>query len=551
MELGVMLPEARRREARAAGLWPDRSILDYFDDAVGRQPDRIALTDHNSMTGRSTSLTWRQLDRTSRRVAVALAKTGIGRGDVVAWQLPNWWEFVALHLACMRIGAISNPLMPIFRERELTYMLGFSEAKAIVLPRLFRGHDHAAMLQRIRPELPALAHVWTVGGEDETSFEAHFLARRWEDEPDAAALFAARRPGPDDVVEILYTSGTTGQPKGVMHTSNTLMGNLARCVGHLDVDADTVTLMASPMAHQTGFLYGMGMPIFLGARMVLQDIWHAETAARIVSDERVTWTMGATPFLADLTHTPALARYNISSLRAFCSGGAPIPRVLVQQAAERLGCAIIALWGMTENGIVTATRASDPPDKIFGTDGVAVAGYEVRVVDAERRPLPADTEGDLQVRGMGQFVGYLKRPEAWGTDAEGWFDTGDRARMDADGYIRIVGRSKDIIIRGGENVPVAEVEELLYRHPAVRDAAVVAMPDERLGERGCAVVTLNDGRNFDFAEMLRHLQGQNIARTYLPEQLLVLEEMPRTPSGKIQKFKLRELTRELKPTRLS
>jgi len=544
MDLGVILSEERIAQSRAAGWWPDRLILDYLDDALAARPDHAAIVDNNSMTGRSTTLSWRQLDRLSRRFALALAAAGIGRGDVVAWQLPNWWQFTALHLACVRIGAISNPLMPIFRERELTYMLGFAGAKVFIVPRFFRGHDYPAMVRAMRPNLPALAHSWTVGGEGEDAFERHFVERRWEDEPDAAARLAAGRPEPDDVVEVLYTSGTTGQPKGVMHTSNTLFGNILGYAERLGLSSRDIMLMASPMAHQTGFLYGMLMPIVLGSKAVLQDIWNAETAARLIADERVTWTMGATPFLADLTHTPALQRYDIASLEVFLSAGAPIPRILVQQATEKLKCAVLSGWGMTENGAVTTTLRDDSPEKAFGTDGGPIRGSEVRVVDESGAPAPLGEEGDLQTRGAGQFVGYLRRPEAWDTDAEGWFKTGDRARMDADGYIRIVGRSKDIIIRGGENVPVAEVEELLYRHPAVRDAAVVGMPDERLGERGCAVVTLKEGASLDFAAMLRHLQEQHMARNYLPEDLVVLEEMPRTPSGKIQKFKLRDLVKE-------
>jgi len=544
MDMAVMLTPARVRAMREAGLWPDRLVLDYLDDNLRRKPDAVALIDHNSTPGGSTALTWRELDRRARRVAVALARAGIGRGDVVAWQLPNWWELVVLHLACVRIGAVSNALMPIFRERELGYMLGFAEAKLLVVPRSFRGHDHAAMAARLRAEVPSLRHVWVVGGDGPDAFEARALAPRLDDAPEAAALFTARRPAPDDVIELLYTSGTTGQPKGVMHTSNTQFGALRTCIRFFGFDGDEVMLMASPMAHQTGFLYGMLLPIALGARMVLQDIWSAEMAAQLIERHRVTWTVAATPFLADLTRTPALERHDISSLRIFASGGAPIPRVLVREAAEKLGAAICALWGMTENGIVTATRPGDPPEKVFGTDGVALDGCEVRVVDENGRPVPPDTEGELQTRGVGQFVGYLKRPEAWSTDAEGWFDTGDRARMDADGYIRITGRSKDIIIRGGENVPVAAVEELLYRHPAVEDAAVVAMPDSRLGERGCAVVTLKPGARFDFAGMIAHLAAQRMAKTYMPEQRVVLDTMPRTPSGKIQKFRLRELVRE-------
>ena len=459
----------------------------------------------------------------------------------MAFQLPNWWEFAAIHLACVRIGAISNPLMPIFRARELEFMLSFAETRAIFVPRRFRGFEYAPMIEGLRGKLPRLEHVFVLGGEGENAFEAALLEARWEDEIDTEALFDERRVDPNEVIEICYTSGTTGQPKGVMHTSNTL----AACVGigpaRLALGPDTVVLMASPLAHQTGYLYGFLMPIRIGARTVLQDVWDPAVAARIIHDEQATFTIGATPFLADLAHTDALERYPTESLEIFATAGAPVPRVLVQTATERLGASVVAGWGMSENGLVTCTLPGDPPEKIFGTDGGPWAGMEVRVVDEDREPAPPGAPGALQARGAANFVGYLKRPEAYATDEDGWFDTGDIATKDKSGYIRITSRAKDIIIRGGENVPVVEVEELLYRHHAVRDAAIVAMPDPRLGERGCVFVTLRPGASLDFAAMQRHLEAQQLAKQYWPERLEIVDEMPRTPSGKIQKYKLREI----------
>jgi cyclohexanecarboxylate-CoA ligase len=437
--------------------------------------------------------------------------------------------------------------MPIFRHRELRFMLGFAEARVMVVPRVFRGFNHLAMLEELRGELPALRHVLCIEDGPEGSFEQALLARRWEDEQDGPALFAERRPGPNEVTQLQYTSGTTGEPKGVMHTPNTLLGNLLAVASTLGLDERDVMLMGSPLAHQTGFLYGMLMPVVLGGKSVLMDIWNPAHAAELIQDERATFTMGSTPFVADLTDSPAAEQRDLSSLRIFVTAGAPIPRVLVQRARERLRAHIISAWGMTENGAATCTRPDDPPEKVFETDGAPIPGMEVRVVDGEGRPVPTGEEGRLQARGMCNFVGYLKRPEAYGMDAQGWFETGDLARMDADGYIRISGRAKDILIRGGENVPVVEVEGVLYRHPAIQDVAIVGMPDERLGERGCAFVTLRPGQRLDFGELVGFLEGEHMARQYFPERLEIVEQMPRTPSGKIQKFRLRELARGLAP----
>jgi cyclohexanecarboxylate-CoA ligase len=539
MDLGVVLSPERRRAARAAGLWPDRSTVDYLDQHAQERPDQVALTDHNSMTGSSTTLSYRQLKRYSDRVALGLRALGIGKGDVVGMQLPNWWQVAALHLACARIGAITNPLMPIFRERELGYMLSFAECRLLVVPQRFRGFDYPAMISGLRPQLPTLEHVFAVGGEGAASFEAHFIDKRWEDTPGAAASLGDR-PSPDDVILLNYTSGTTGHPKGVMHSANTLYGGMLPWVRRIGLDARDIVLMASPLAHLTGFIYGMLVPITLGARAVWQDIWNPVEAARLISEEAVTFTMGATPFLADLTDTPAWQTYSNASLRLFLSAGAPIPRVLVERATERLGAAVLSGWGMTENGCVTCCRIGDPPERVFGTDGGPIEGAEVRVVDNDGRPVPVGTEGRLQARGPCHFLGYLKKPELYGIDADGWFDTGDLAQMTADGYIRISGRSKDIIIRGGENIPVVEVEEALYRHPAIQDAAVVAMPDPRLAERACAFVTLKPGVTLDMRNLQQHLEAQRLSKTYWPERLEIVPEMPRTASGKIQKFVLRD-----------
>ncbi len=521
--------------------WPQRMLTDYLDDAVVRHPDKAAIVDHNSMTGEATTLSYRQLHRVAARIAGGLASMGVQNGTVVACQLPNWWQFVALYLACVRLGAVLNPLMPIFRQRELRYMLGFAEAKILVIPRLFRNCDYPAMIAEIRGELPHLDEVLVVGGNDDSSFERRLLERRWEDDGNLQHLTSRGAPSPDDITQLLYTSGTTGEPKGVMHTSNTLLSILAKYQERLGLGEDDVIFMASPMGHQAGFMYGLMMGPMLGAKLVLQDIWDAEKAAALIQDERVTYTMGSTPFLADLTDTPAVERCDLSSLRTFVSSGAPIPSTLVQRATQRLGARIISAWGMSENGSVTTTVPGDPDDRIFGTDGIALPGIEVRVVDTRDRLVAAGTEGRLQCRGISMFMGYFRRPDLNQPTPDGWFDTGDLARMNADGYIRITGRAKDIIIRGGENVPVVEIENLLYRHPAIRQVAVVGMPDERLGERACAFVVLREGCSFDFAEMVRYLEQQKIARQYFPEFLEILPEMPMTASGKIQKFQLRRM----------
>ena len=539
-----ILSAERVAAMNAAGLWRNELLTDLLDALADRHPDRLAVADHNSMTGVATRLSYLQLQLRVDRIALGLVGLGVQPGDVVAFQLPNWWQFIALHLACLRIGAVSNPLMPIFRERELGFMLDFAKARVLVVPRAFRGHDYPAMLAGLRDKLPALEHVLVVGGEGDDSFERTLIETRWEDDFDAAAEFARRRPDPNDVIQLLYTSGTTGQPKGVMQTSNTLLAGVRAYAQGIGLSGADVCFMASPLAHQTGFMYGLMLPVVLGTHVLLQDVWDASRAWDTMQAERVTFSMGATPFLADLVSAPNAPAPADCRLKQFVCAGAPIPRVLVQAAIDTLGIRVNSAWGMSECGVVTMTGPDDAPDAVFNSDGRALPGMAVRVVDGDNRPVPAGTEGKLKTQGSCLFVGYLKRPEAHEVDAEGWFDTGDLARMDADGYIRITGRAKDIIIRGGENIPVVEVENLLYKHPAVADCAVVAMPDERLGELGCCFVTLNPGTALSFGEMIDFLRAQGIAKNYLPERLEVVEAMPRTASGKIQKFALREIAQQ-------
>jgi len=540
MDFDAVLIPPRHAASVAAGFWHDRTINDYLDACVAASPEKLALTALRVESGTTERFTYRELASLADRVAVGLARLGVRRQDVVSCQLPNWWQVSVLYLACARIGAVLNPLMPIFRERELSFMLAHARSKVAIVPARFRGFDHAQMLYGLRAALPDLARIVVVDGKGEDSFEALLSGPAWETAPDAQDILMRNRPGPDDITQLIYTSGTTGEPKGVMHSANTLMANIVPYAERLQLGADDVVLMASPMAHQTGFMYGLIMPVLLGATAVLQDVWEPARAISVIRAEGVTFTMGSTPFLTDLARTVAETGTPVPSLRTFLCAGAPIPGALVERARDALGAKIVSAWGMTENGAVTTTRLDDSDERSFTTDGCPLPGVEIKIVDDTDGPAPPGVIGRLLVRSCSNFGGYLKRPHLNDTDADGWFDTGDLARLDEQGYLRIAGRSKDIIIRGGENIPVVEIETLLYRHPAVAQVAIVAYPDERLGERACAFVVPRAGQAFDMAAMADYLKGQKVAMQYIPERLIVQDALPATPSGKIQKFRLRE-----------
>ncbi|MBZ0129045.1 MAG: AMP-binding protein [Rhodobacteraceae bacterium] len=535
---GVILKQSRIDHETRSGNWPNRVITDYLSDMSASDPDATALIAYRTDTDTVTTLSYGELDRRATCIAGNLSAYGIGRGDVVSFQLPNWWQFVAIHLACVRIGAISNPLMPIFRARELDYMIGFAESKVLIVPRVFQKFDYEALANQLKQTISTLDHVFVIDGAGDNAFESELMCKPPVYPPIASPL------SPNDVVQLLYTSGTTGQPKGALHTSNTLIASTRQIAEHLKLGPNDVGFMPAPFAHQIGFCFGMMTPIYIGIPLVIMDIWNPETAIDLIEKYQITYTCASTPFMVDLANVKDVETRKLDKFRYFATAGAPIMEPVVEKVTAKLGVSLIPGWGMTEVSHVTSTKPISALTEPL-TDGAAFPGSEVRVVDGAGKVLPPGEVGHLHCRGATLFVGYYKKPELYGLDKDGWFDTGDLAFMDDKGNIRISGRDKDIIIRGGENVPVLEVESLICKMPEVADVAVVAMPDERLGERGCAFVTLSDGASLTFEQMVAFLTAQNLAKQYFPEHLEILEIMPRTPSGKIQKFQLRTWATQL------
>jgi cyclohexanecarboxylate-CoA ligase len=520
----------------AAGLWRDRVITDYVDEFATKSPDKLAIIDQRG------SCTYRELQQLSLRCAAGFLRLGLGPQDVVSLQLPNAREWVILHLAATRIGAITNPLVPMYRERELDFMLRLAESRLLVVPDRFRNHDHAAMAIRLREMVPSLEQVMVIGEAVPEGCLAwrDFIARPWERERDQA-LLAELRPEPNEVTELIYTSGTTGEPKAVLHTSNTIVTPQIALGDVLGLTSDDVLHVASTFGHQTGFLGGARLPFQLGATVVYQDVWDPEAFLDAIGRHHITISNGGPTYLQDMLRAPGLDRHDLSSLRIFRCGGAPIPRALVREAKARLPhLSVHSGWGQSENAVVTMTRPGDPEAKIVETDGQVQPGMQVRVVDTADLPAMTGVEGRLQCRGAFLFVGYARRPDLTTQSfVDDWFDTGDLAAQDADGFVRITGRTKDIIIRGGENIPVAYVENTLYENPAVQDVAVVAMPDERLGERACAFVVLRPDAELTMATMQAHMHRSAVAKQYWPERLEIVTEMPRAANGKIRKADLR------------
>ncbi|MCF8610536.1 AMP-binding protein [Gordonia sp. HY285] len=515
------------------GFWRGRVITDWLDEVADAAPDTIAFVDAHR------AITYADLRDEVDRCALGLLELGVAPGDVVSFQLPNWIEWVVVHYAASRIGAVSNPLIPIYREREVGFMIALAESKVLVIPTSFRGFDYPQMYADMADRLPTVEHTLVVGD----SYD-EFMATPWEERRDRREL-AALRPDANEVSLLIFTSGTTGEPKGVMHTHNTLTAANLPLPDRLSITSDDVFHIASTLAHLTGFLYGARLNVQNGATCVLQDVWDAEKFCALVAEHSITYTSAATPFLHDLIDAKGLATHDVSSLRLFCCMGAPIPRAVVATARAKLpSLVVLGGWGQTENALVTLGIPDDPDDKVINTDGYPWPGMEIRTVDLDGAPTLPDVEGRLQVRGPSLFVGYLHRIAKTLEEFDGsWFDTGDLGSIDGDGYLKIAGRTKDVIIRGGENIPVAFVENVFYEHPKIAKVAVVGVPDPRLQERACACVVLKDefvADGFAFEEMTAYLKSKGLAKHYWPERLEVLETLPTTASGKIQKFALRK-----------
>jgi cyclohexanecarboxylate-CoA ligase len=513
---------------------------------AARAPDGLAAVAIGA-DGIDRQLTWAQLWDESERAASLLLSLGVRPGDAVAYQLPNRLEFLTLSLGALRIGAVCEPLMPILRERELRFMLVESQASVLFVPDRFRTHDHAAMATGLRAELPALRHLIVLPPPGVAALPVPPPGG-----PDARAELAARRPAPSAIAQLLFTSGSTGEPKGVLHRHEVLDRAADAHIAHFGLHPDDVVYIPSPLAHQTGWLYGMWIAWRLGATQVIQESWDAEPAFDAICRYGVTFTQAATPFLADLVRVAGERGRDApggrvrNPLRMFVATGAAIPRDLARRARDVLDAEVGGGFGTTESCMGAGFVPGVEDERAWTSDGVALANVSLRVVDDGGRELPPETEGNFEIGTDTLFAGYLNRPAdtAAAITEDGWYRPGDLATIDADGYLRITGRVKDVINRGGEKVPVAEIEQLLYEHPAVAEVAIVAMADDRLGERACAFVVLADmDTSLGFPEMQAYLLQRRVAKPYWPERLELVSELPRTPSGKIQKFVLREQAR--------
>ncbi|HGU6668534.1 TPA: medium-chain fatty-acid--CoA ligase [Escherichia coli] len=533
MKVTLTFNEQRRAAYRQQGLWGDASLADYWQQTARAMPDKIAVVDNHG-----ASYTYSALDHAASCLANWMLAKGIESGDRIAFQLPGWCEFTVIYLACLKIGAVSVPLLPSWREAELVWVLNKCQAKMFFAPTLFKQTRPVDLILPLQNQLPQLQQIV---GVDKLAPATSSLSLS-QIIADNTPLTTAITTHGDELAAVLFTSGTEGLPKGVMLTHNNILASERAYCARLNLTWQDVFMMPAPLGHATGFLHGVTAPFLIGARSVLLDIFTPDACLALLEQQRCTCMLGATPFVYDLLNLLEKQPADLSALRFFLCGGTTIPKKVARECQQR-GIKLLSVYGSTESSPHAVVNLDDPLSRFMHTDGYAAAGVEIKVVDDARKTLPPGCEGEEASRGPNVFMGYFDEPEltARALDEEGWYYSGDLCPMDEAGYIKITGRKKDIIVRGGENISSREVEDILLQHPKIHDACVVAMPDERLGERSCAYVVLKaPHHSLSLEEVVAFFSRKRVAKYKYPEHIVVIEKLPRTASGKIQKLLLRK-----------
>jgi non-ribosomal peptide synthetase component E (peptide arylation enzyme) len=514
-----------------SGHWGSETFYSVLAARASSHPDRVAIVD------RGRRVTYGELKTRVDRVAAGFKALGIGSGDVVTIQLPNWAEFAYVFVALERLGAVANQIGPDFRSREVDYILRFSESRAFVCPASFKNFDYLKMIGELRPGLPDLKAVCVLGRPAPSGAGLVSL--------DALVEDAGAGPPPlgggqqaNDVMRMAFTSGTTGNPKGVIHSHNTTLSTCRTLNTDMHVTPDEVFLIYLPLGLNWGYLT-LVQAIMAGARAVLLDQFSARAALELIQRERVTYIPTAPASIIAMLNEPDLGRFDLASLRVIITGGASCPIETIREFRARMHGHLIELYGMLETGFHTYTRLEDDPEAVTGTVGTVSSGLGLRLIDESGRDVPAGAVGEIAAQGPSVHLGYHKNPSANAElfTADGWFRTGDLGQLDPAGNVKIVGRLKEMINRGGKKFFPREIEEILYTHPKILHAAIVGIPDARLGERNCLCVIPRPGQTLTLDEAVGYLRD-GVATYKLPETIEVFDELPFTPTGKIQRHVL-------------
>jgi acyl-CoA synthetase (AMP-forming)/AMP-acid ligase II len=524
---------------------PGVTLGDYFERTAERCSQKVALI------FRERQITWGELEILVDRLALAFIDLGIRRGDMVVILFPNRPEFIITLLAAARLGAVSVPVSERLRRKEIEYILRQTEAKAAVSVSEFWGFSFSDLFQELRGVIPTLKHVIVSGPRrhpGELILE-ELVAHEWEKRYSGdyyQQVYVREFPvEADDLLEIIFTSGTTGTPKGVMHTHNTRCRSALGTATSIGLQADDVWLIMVPLSHTTALVNAFYSSVIKGSCQVLLETWNVEEAMKEITRHRVTLPIGVPTMPIMMLQRPDFDQYDFSSVRAMVLAGAPLPVEVARQIIEKMGCDVTSAYGMTETAMSNITRLDDPVEVVCETVGRPQPGMEHKVVDEKRRIVPIGLKGEACARGQNVCIGYFKDPErtAQTIDEKGWIYSGDLATMDENGNLRIVGRIKDMIVRGGENISPTEIEDILYTFPKVAQVSVVAISDERLGEKTCACIIPKSGELITQEEVKAFFKDK-VAHFKIPDRVELMSEFPTTPSGKIKKNVLRETMAE-------
>lgn len=535
-------PITEQRIERDGHLWANLTIAQGAWEKAAATPDEVAIYLEDE-----PAITYGAIAQEALRLVTGLRDLGLQQGDVVSFQLPNWRESVALDIAASAMGLIVNPVIPIYRDHELRFILRDARTKLIYIPQQVRSLEFPDMLAALRPDLPELEHIVTVRASDD--YEGML---RYENLVDCkpASLDTLPVVDPNSIKAILYTSGTTGSPKAVLHSHNTLTRVIQNSLEYWQLDERDIMLMPSPVTHITGYGSGMVLPFVTSVKSALMARWDADAAVEFIQRVGATASVGATPYLVELVDAAQRHGTGLPSMRLFACGGAAVPPQVINHAYEVLdNCKAFRVYGSTEAPIITLGFVGEAQQQLAaGTDG-KIYGYEVRILDEQGGELGVDQDGEIAARGAGAMLGYADQAQnAEAHDRDGYFLTGDIGRITAEGAILITDRKKDIIIRGGENISAKEVEDVLHGHPGIREAAVVAMPHARLGEGVCAYLVPADANPaLELTDVAAFADRAGLARQKIPQHIEIVTQLPRTASGKVRKDVLRRLLGENRP----
>ena len=523
-----------------SGNWSTDTFHDLLVRRVEENPDKVFATDG------TRSLTFRELFDAGQRLAVGLHRRGLRRGDTAAVQLPNWVEFIQVLTALSRLGVIMVPIMPIYRREDVGYVLSNAGVTAVFTPAQFSKFDYLDMYLGIRqadPELMIVVARSDSAADDVANvFTLDQLQAEVDD--DSASAELGDPPGPDDPFVIVYTSGTTSRPKGCVHTFNTYCAGARALVGPFGYTEADVQFGPSPIAHTTGLVTSVLLPMLTGAATHLMARWDPVRGIEEIQRFGCTAAVTAPTFLHTLLSDYDADSHDLSTLRLWTCAGAPIPGAVVERAGATLpNMKVLSLYGRSENLVTTTCSVTDDVSRALTSDGKAMAGAKVKIVDHDGGEVPRGVEGDIAYRGPAHMIEYLANPAETSAlfTTDGFSKSGDLGKMTDDGYVRVTGRTKDIVIRGGMNISVREIEEHLAHHPALRAFSVVGMPDERLGERVCCFVVAATGHDAPSVDDMREFlleRGMPIQKT--PERVVVVDVLPMTATGKVLKHELRK-----------